>query len=292
MFKKQIKYFFVFFLLFFSFSAGAYYNPGEASGYINDYANLLSKSEKQNLENKLSNFQKETSTEIAVVIIDSLQEDTIENFAVQLFEDWNIGTKTNDNGILLLIAIEDKKLRIEVGYGLEGSLTDLQSGQIIRHTLTPAFQSGNYYTGIDTATNQIISAVRGEEFVVENNDDKNNSLDSSLINFLFFFGFIFLQILMSFFRKTKSWWQGGVLGAIIGIIIGVIKTSFSSGIIFTIILGIIGLILDYIASNTKGGKGGGGIFFAGGGFGGGRSSGGFGGFGGGRSGGGGASGGW
>jgi len=272
MFKRQIKLFFVLFLLFFlstsvetfgSLSAKAYY-PLEAIA--------------------------ETSTELAVVIINSLEEDTIEDFAVKLFEDWSIGSKKNDNGVLLLIAIEERKLRIEVGYGLEGALTDLQSGQIIRDTLTPAFKSENYYAGIDTATNQIISAVKGEEFVVDDSNDTPG--DSSWIKFLFFFGFIFLQILISFFRKTKSIWQGGVLGLIIGVIIGFVKASVSSGIIFAIVLGIIGLILDFIASNTKGGKDGkGGIFFGGGGFGG-KSSGGFGGFGGGRSGGGGASGGW
>ncbi|MCD4704837.1 TPM domain-containing protein, partial [bacterium] len=93
---KQIKFLFVFFLLFFSFSAQAYYDLGEPQGHVNDYANLLSSSEKQKLETKLSNFKNETSIELALVIIDSLQEDTIENFAVQLFEEWGIGQKNID----------------------------------------------------------------------------------------------------------------------------------------------------------------------------------------------------
>jgi uncharacterized protein len=274
MFKRQIKLFFVFFLLFFCFSAGAYYNPGEPQGHVNDYTNLLSSSEKENLENKLTSFKNETSTELAVVIINSLEEDTIEGFAVQLFEDWGIGTKENDNGVLLLIALEERKLRIEVGYGLEGALTDLQSGQIIRNTLTPAFKSEEYYTGIDKAINQIISAVKGEEFVVDESSN-DTSEGSSSYKFIFIIGLIALQLLMNFFRKTKSIWQGGVLGVVIGVIIGLIKASVASGLIFAIVLGLGGLLLDYIASNTKGGKGGkGGIFFGGGGFGGGRSGGG------------------
>jgi uncharacterized protein len=291
MFKKQFKLFFALFLLFFAFSAGAYYNPGEPQGHVNDYTNLLSTSEKENLENKLSAFKNKTSTELAIVIINSLGEDTIEGFAIQLFEDWGIGTKENDNGVLLLIALEEKKLRIEVGYGLEGALTDLQSGQIVRNTLTPAFKSGQYYQGIDTATNQIISAVKGEEFVIGNSSESNDGYPD-FTRVIFIIGFILLQVLVTFFRKTKSIWQGGVLGIVIGVIIGLIKVSLASGIIFAIALGLGGLLLDYIASNTKGGKGGkGGMFFGGRGFGGG-SSGGFGGFGGGRSGGGGSSGSW
>ena len=144
MFKRQFKLFFVFFLLFFCFSAQAYYSL-EPQGHVNDYANLLSSNERESLEAKLASFQNETSTELAVVIIDSLQEDTIDGFAVELFEDWGIGSQENDNGILLLIALEERKLRIEVGYGLEGASTDIQSGQIIRNTLTPAFKEESYY---------------------------------------------------------------------------------------------------------------------------------------------------
>ena len=234
MFKKQFKLFFVFFLLCFPLLTQAYYNPGKPQGYVNDYTNLLSTQQKQNLETKLSSFKNETSTELAVVIIDSLQEDTIENFAVKLFEDWGIGSKENDNGVLLLIAVEDRKLRIEVGYGLEGALTDLQSGQIIRNTLTPAFQTENYYAGINAATDQIMNAVKGEEFVVNDSSDDGSS-NSSFYKFLLFAGFIILQIFMSFFRKTKSIWQGGVLGVVIGVIIGFVKASLVSGAIFAIV---------------------------------------------------------
>ena len=292
MFIKQIKICLILLFLSLGIPAQAYYDLGKPQGHVNDYTNLLSTNEKQSLENKLSTFKNETSSELSIVIIDTLQEDTIENFAVKLFEDWAIGSKENDNGVLLLIALEEKKLRIEVGYGLEGALTDIQSGQIIRNTLTPAFKTEQYYQGIDTATNQIMSAVKGEEFVVNNHNSQNKSPDFSQI--IFIIGFVVLQSLVSFFRKTKSFWQGGVLGVIIGVIIGLVKTSTSSGIIFAIVLGLGGLLLDYIASNTKGGKGGNGggpIFFSGRGFGGGNS-GGFGGFGGGRSGGGGSSGGW
>ncbi len=298
MFRKQIKYIFVFCLLLFIFTlpAQAYYNPGKATGYVNDYAHLLNTEEIQNLENKLKAFKNKTNIELAVVTINSLREDTIENFAVQLFKDWGIGNKKDDNGILLLIALQDRKIRIEVGYGLEGALTDLQAGQIISHTLTPAFKKSNYYSGIDLATNQIISAVQGEKFSTKNNSIKKNSkykgLSQNLSQIIFVLGFIVLQLLMSFFRKTKSVWQGGVLGIIIGIIIGIIKISLISGIIFSILFGLGGLLLDYIASNTKGGRGGRGTFFGGGGFSGGSSGGGFGGFSGGSSGGGGSSGSW
>ncbi|MCD4704648.1 hypothetical protein K8R66_01075, partial [bacterium] len=171
-----------------------------------------------------------------------------------------------------------------------GNLTDLQSGQIIRETLTPAFKSNNYYSGIDLALNQIMDITQGEDVIINNNSNTNSKSLSSNKS-LFIIGIIILQFLSSWLRKSKSYWLGGVLGLIAGIIIGLVKASFSSGIIFAIILGLGGLLFDYIISkNPKGGGKSGGIFFGGGGsgFGGGSS----GGFGGGRSGGGGSSGGW
>src|SRR4051812_38281929 len=106
-----------------SASALAFSVPSKPLTYVNDYTSTLKKTEVQSLEEKLQAYEKESSNEIAVVIITSLDGDTIENVANELFNTWGIGKKANDNGALLLIALADRKTRIEVGYGLEPTLT-------------------------------------------------------------------------------------------------------------------------------------------------------------------------
>jgi len=121
----------------------AYTNPGSPTGFVNDFAGVFSGEQKATLEQKLVTFEKETSNEITVVTIKALDGDTIENFAVKLFEDWEIGKKDKDNGVLVLLAMDDRQMRIEVGYGLEGALTDAQSFWIINKIMKPAFQQEN-----------------------------------------------------------------------------------------------------------------------------------------------------
>jgi uncharacterized protein len=100
------------------------------SGYVNDFASILSSSVKAELEQELQDFKQTSGHEIALVTLKSLQGDSIENVAVAIFEQWGIGTKEKDNGVLLLVAPQERKLRIEVGYGLESVLTDSRAGHI------------------------------------------------------------------------------------------------------------------------------------------------------------------
>ena len=143
-------------------AALAYKNPGAPSGFVNDFAGMIPAGERQTLESKLSAFEKSSGSEIVVAVIPSLDGDTVENFAIELFKDWGIGKKGQDNGALLLISRDDRKLRIEVGYGLEGTLTDATSFQIVNQTLTPAFKAGRYYDGINAATDQMMAAISGQ----------------------------------------------------------------------------------------------------------------------------------
>lgn len=276
-------------------SAYAYFSPGSPSGFINDYAKIMSDDARAQLEIKLSQFEKDTSSEISVVTINSLQGDTIENFAVKLFEEWGIGKKDKDNGVLLLIAKEDRQMRIEVGYGLEGALTDAQSYWIIQNVMRPAFQAENYDAGITGAVDKIIAATKGE-YVPSQNQSSGWSFKSiENIIFFAFFGLIWLGAILA---RSKSWWAGGIIGAIIGFIL-IFVYALLIGLIAIAVLAPLGLLFDYLVSKTYqkhktagtrfpwwiGGFGGG----RGGGFGGG---GGFGSFGGGSSGGGGSGGGW
>jgi len=273
----------------------AYVNPGAPSGFVNDFAGVLSVEQKQQLEQKLSDFEKSAGNEISIAIIKSLDGDTVENFSVKLFEDWKIGKRGKDNGTLILVAVEDRQTKIEVGYGLEGFLTDAQSFWIINNEMIPAFRDNDFYGGLNAATDKIISAIGGEVISEENPAPKANVNYFNLAAFVIFV-FVWLGSILG---RSKSWWAGGVVGGVAGIIIGFIKGFLYFGIISLAVLVPLGLLFDFIASKTYSksklqgkvppwwiGGGGFGSGSKGGGFGG------FGGFGGGSSGGGGASGRW
>lgn len=127
-----------------------------------DQTGTLSRDEVQTLESKLASFERETSNQVVVLMISSLQGESIEDYSLRVAEKNKFGKKERNNGVLLIIAKDDRKLRIEVGYGLEGALTDALSSQIIRHEITPQFRSGDYYAGITAGVDGIISATKGE----------------------------------------------------------------------------------------------------------------------------------
>lgn len=290
-----MKFFnFIFFVLLFSraFSASAYYYPGNPQGFVNDFAEMLSPKAKQNLEARLVQFEKETSNEIAVITIKNLRGDTIENFTVTLFEKWGIGKKDKNNGILILISKEDREMRIEVGYGLEGTLTDAQSYWIIQNIMIPAFRAENYDKGVIEAVDKIIGVTKGE-YTIKNNEQASIN-NPAFFWFIFYIILFVIPILTSILARSKSWWLGGVVGFFIGLIF-IFILSLISGIIITIILTFLGLLFDWLVSREyQKAKGSGRsiAWWAGGrGFGGGGSSR-FGGFSGGFSGGGGSSGKW
>lgn len=281
-------------IVFTPLAAGAYSNPGKPAGFVNDYAGLMSAATRQSLETELSNFEKETRHEIAVVTVPNLGGDTIENFAVKLFADWQIGKKGADNGALFLISKEDRQMRIEVGYGLEGALTDAQSFAIINEIAKPAFKTGDYDAGIKQAVSTIEAAVRGEDISgqIKSSQTKTRGLPAGdWIYFVVFIIFI-LQAVVVRLSHTKAWWPGGVIGGILGLVLGLVLFGLALKIILSaLFLALAGLVVDYTASRNGPIKGGGNgpFFLGGGGLGGG---GGFGGFGGGGSGGGGSSGRW
>ena len=149
-------------VLFISQSCFALSIPEKPSSYVNDYASLLSAETKQKIEILLGAFEKETSNQVVVAIFPSLDGQVLEDFSIKLAEKWKIGSKKNNNGVILLIFKEEHAVRIEVGYGLEGALPDALAGQIIRNEIAPAFRQGNYDAGVINAVNAIIAATRGE----------------------------------------------------------------------------------------------------------------------------------
>ena len=128
-------------------------------GFVNDFASVLDAGVRARLEARLSTYERETGNEIAIAIFPSLQGQTIETMAVKLFEEWKIGKRGHDNGILILVAVQDRAVRIEVGYGLEGRVPDGLAGRIIREAIVPNFRAGRYAEGLEAAVDELIRAI-------------------------------------------------------------------------------------------------------------------------------------
>ncbi len=184
------------------------------SGRVNDYANILDNDALTLLENKLADYEKQTSNQIAVLIINSLEGENLEEFSIKTAEKWELGYKGKDNGVLLLIALDDRKLRIEVGYGLEEYLTDIKCGQIIRNKITPSFKKNNYKEGIIQGVDSIIDVIGGKDNF-DNEIPAVNNMSKSIDSQINGIGIV-MRILMGLFIF-------GILGlfTFIGIIIPV-----------------------------------------------------------------------
>ena len=281
--------------------------------YVNDYANVIDDTTESNLNNQLYNFAASTTNQILIITVPDMSGDYIEHYAVKLFEKAKPGNTKSDNGVLVIAAIKERSVRIEVGYGLEPIVTDGVSNYIIRNIITPSFKNSDYAKGLSDAADQIeqvVSANANDPIInAEANINANNSVlksflisnSANIIIILFFAAVTIIPWMAAILGRTKSWWAGGVIGLVLAIIIFylIFKT------LLAFILVIIGLIFDYLVSknykeHASGDRSGppdwwaGGSGF-GGGWGSGSSSGGFGGGfsgGGGSSGGGGASGSW
>jgi uncharacterized protein len=262
-----------------------------------DQTNTLTTEQKTTLAAKIAEERTATGNQIAVLMIPTLGDDALENYSLNVAREWGIGTKERNAGVLLLVVKDDRKMRIEVGYGLEGALTDIRSNQIIRDRIRPAFQKDDYFGGIQSGVEGIILAIHEE---VDPNlsqvTTKSNPASGIPWEFILFVGFFGFSWLGSMLGRTKSWWLGGVIGGILGVVAGFIFGFLFIGVISIVILTLLGLLFDKVVSanyRSHASHGDAPSWWAGGPFiGGGSRGGGFGGFGGGGFGGGGASGDW
>ncbi len=129
---------------------------------VNDYTNTLTAAQRDALEAKLVAWDDSTSNQLAIVIIPTTNDYGVEQVALEILRRWGVGNKDKNNGIVLLVAKDDRKLRIEVGYGLEGAIPDITAKSIIDNEITPQFKAGNYYRGLDQGADAIIRAAAGE----------------------------------------------------------------------------------------------------------------------------------
>jgi len=263
MFKKLIP---LFVLLASGFTAFSQNFPPKPAALITDYTNTLSPGDQQKLEDKLVAYDDTSSTQIAIVLMKSVGDYDIDQYAAALGRKWGIGQKGNNNGLLILAAMDQHKVTIQVGYGLEGAVPDVITHVIIQNDITPRFKQGDYYGGLDAAVDDIIKYTKGEFKATKKPQHDNNNGNAAGIIIV-----IIIFILIMIFRN-----RGGG-GQIIGGRGGASPFWW------------------FLAGDMLGGAGrGGGGWGGGGGFGGGDSGGGggFGGFGGGDFGGGGSSGSW
>lgn len=285
------------FLLIFCFinAAHALEIPKQATDYVNDYAHLLSTQTITQLNTQLQQFEKDTSNQIVVAIFPSLEQESIEDFAVKLEQQWKIGQKGKDNGVLLIIFVKEHKIRIEVGYGLEGAIPDALAGNIIDTRIAPYFKEGKFDEGVTQGVMAIMQATQ-HEYTAEKKEDNSVKI----------FGLDLALIVSACFVLIVGFLMGRFIGPIFGLFFAISMLGFYGFILWLVAFIVYAVIYHalpaaYHFSHPLRFLGGGfpnvGIG-SGGGFGGWRgggnddSGGGFGGGGGGRSGGGGASGGW
>lgn len=257
-----------------------------------DLTGTLTAQQLADLDDSLRAFENLKGSQIAVLMVPTTEPETIEEFSLRVAEQWKLGRKKIDDGAILLIAKNDRTLRIEVGYGLEGALNDAVAKRIIEEIITPRFREGNFFEGIRAGVNQIIKVVDGEPLPPPDNRGKGATGDmaadetqSPHLQQVFFAVFIGAMVL------------GGILRAIFGRLLGALVTGgvigalvwFMAGVLFGALLAALIVFVVTLVGGSRGGFGGGGFGggfggrggFGGGGFGGGGFGGGGGGFGGG-----------
>jgi uncharacterized protein len=267
-------------------------------GRVVDQTGTLSSDEMASLNQTLRNFEARKGSQVAVLIVPTTAPETIEQYSLWVAEAWKIGRKKIDDGAILVVAKDDRKLRIEVGYGLEGALTDVTSKRIIDEIITPRFRSGDFAGGISSGVDRIIRVVDGESLPAPEPRREQGSDFLSHVDLLNPFTLFAIFIVGAILRATLGRLIGAAAtGGIVGALAWLIAGSLMASIIAAIIAFIFTMFAETPTSSGRGsGRGwsGGGGPYSGGSWGGGSSSSGSSdsGGGGGSFGGGGASGSW
>jgi uncharacterized protein len=267
-------------------TAWAYVEIPKLESRVTDLTGTLSAEQSQALENKLAAFEAKKGSQIAVLMVPSTQPEDIAEFGIKVSDLWRLGRKDVDDGLILIIAKNDRKLRVEVGYGLEGVIPDAIAKRIIAETITPYFKNNEYAGGINAGIDQIIRLIDGEPLPAPKPQNTSSQNEGSFL-FLLFGGLFAGSLLSSMFGRVA----GGLIAGIGSAAIASFVMGFGLG---AIIIGI--FVFFLISARPSGGGGGwsngGGGYYGGGSSWGGGSSGGSWSGGGGSGGGGGASGSW
>jgi uncharacterized protein len=246
-------------LLCWAFAALADVAVPPLTGRVVDQTGTLSSSDIAALSQKLENFEARKGSQVAVLIVPTTAPETIEQYSIRVAEAWKIGRKKVDDGAILLVAKNDRKLRIEVGYGLEGALTDVTSQRIIDEIITPKFRNGDFAGGISAGVDRIIGVIDGEPLPApkRQQDYGSSSHIDDLFNPFVIFGiFIAGGILRGIFgRLIGSVATGGVAGVVVWLVVGSIAISGIVAVIAFIFTLVAGSFVSG-AGNWSGGYGG------------------------------------
>lgn len=248
-------------------------------GHVTDQTGTLTQEQKSTLEQSLAAFEAQKGTQLAIFILPSTLPEGIEQFALRVAEQWKLGRKKVDDGVILVVAKDDRTVRIEVGYGLEGALSDITSKRIINETIVPRFKRGDFFGGLKSGTDQIIGVVNGEQLPPPQSNQRN--ADQSLrqfVPFLFILALSVGGVLRNVFgRVGGSLITGVVVTGLAWFVIESLFLAVFSGIaaMFVTLIGATALLhgLGGMSGGGRHGSGGGGFRGGGGGFGGGGASG-------------------
>ena len=249
-------------------------------GHITDQTGTLNAEQKGSLELTLQSFESKKGSQIAVLIVPSTAPETIEQYSLRVAEQWKLGRKKIDDGAILVVAKNDRTLRIEVGYGLEGALNDAISKRIISETITPRFAQGDFFGGISAGVDQIIRVVDGEALpAAKTTRTVKNTGFEQYLPALFILAMVLGGVLRAILgRFPGALLTGGVVAIVAWLFAGALSMAVVAGVIallFTLLSGSARGIAAYGAGSGRGGfgSGGGGFSGGGGGFGGGGASG-------------------
>jgi uncharacterized protein len=248
-------------------------------GLVTDQTGTLTTEQRSTLEQSLTAFEARNGTQLAVLIIPTTQPEVIEQYALRVAEQWKLGRQKVDDGVILVVAKDDRTLRIEVGYGLEGALSDIVSKRIISDTIVPLFKQGDFYGGLQSGVEQIMRVVDGESLA-----SPQRHSTSSDSNIRPFFAFLFILslsvggVLRNLFGKVGgSLMTGAIVTGLAWLLVGSLFLSVIAGItaMFVTLIGAATVLhgLGGMSGGGRHGPGGGGFRGGGGGFGGGGASG-------------------
>ncbi|MDB5970335.1 MAG: hypothetical protein JWQ90_2785 [Hydrocarboniphaga sp.] len=257
-------------------SAAAQIAVPALKAHVTDTTGTLTSSEEQALDSKLAAFEQRKGSQIAVLIVPTTGDETIEQYGIRVAEAWKLGRKSVDDGVILLVAKDDRALRIEVGYGLEGAVPDVIAKRIISETITPYFRNGDFYTGISAGVDAMIKVVDGEPLPEPSRERSHGArqLQISPLGVLA----VIIGVIVGFVVRFSSNRVAGagtaliVSGIIAALLIGLAGALIYAAFAFIFVIGGAEAVL-YGMLSGGGGRGGGGFSGGGGGFGGGGASG-------------------
>jgi len=218
-FILQHSSFFIALLLLFATSAFALDIPPAPTQWFTDTANLVDSSQAEALNAKLRDFEQQSGAQFIIYIFPSLEGESLEDFTIHCAEKWKVGNKKYDNGLILFVFVKERKVRVEVGYGLEGTITDAFSSRVIRDDIAPHFQQNDYAGGLNAAADDLITKIRGGEPAVapvqstqRSSRRRSSSSDNAgCVQFLIFVVVIFLFVILPrlAFRRPRGVHRGG-----------------------------------------------------------------------------------